>query len=90
MLITFDEYKIRNFLSYFVMNNAKFNDIMIKIFSKTFRKNDIAYDSIKHRFRRINHIINLSIQVFLFDKHSNIEYDIIIDISIVRKLDEKL
>ena len=38
ILITFDEYEIRNFLDYFVMNNAKSNDIIIKILSKTFKK----------------------------------------------------
>ena len=90
MLITFDEYEIRNFFDYFVMNNAESNDIIITILSKTFKKDDIAYDSIEHRLRYIDHIINLSIQFFLFDKHSNVEYDIIIDISVDRKLNEKL
>lgn len=47
---------------------------MLKIIAKKFKEiNDVYYNSIKYCFRCIDYIINLSIQTFLFDKHSNIE-----------------
>ena len=36
VLCTFDNYAIRNNLNYFVMNNAKNNNIMLKIISRVF------------------------------------------------------
>lgn len=56
------------------MNNVTNNDIMIKIIARNFYKiNDVRYDLIKHCLRYINHIINLFVQTFLFNKHFNIE-----------------
>lgn len=69
-------YAIRNKLKYFVINNVINNDIMLKIIAKKFHEmNDVYYDSIEHRLRCIDHIINLFIQTFLFDKHLDIEND---------------
>lgn len=62
MFQTFDEYEIRNNLNYFVINNAKSNDIMFKDIFEIFRiQHDIDYDFIEYRLRYLNHIINLAI-----------------------------
>ena len=90
VLNTFDVYEIRNNLSYFVMNNAKNNDIMMKIVSKILlTKYDIEYDVVEHRLRCIDHIINLIVQTYLFDKHFNVEYRIIIDVFVAKKLNDE-
>ena len=82
MLKLLNDYSIRNKLDYFVMNNASNNDTMLRAISLNFKLvDDIEYDSIKHRLRCMNHIINLSIQAFLFDKHSNSNFDESIDCS---------
>ena len=88
---TLNDYEIRNKLSYFVMNNAKNNDIMMKIISKIFRlQHDIDYDSIEHRLRCLNYIINLIVQTYFFDKHFDVEYRIIINIRQIRKFNVEL
>ena len=90
VLNTFDVYEIRNNLSYFVMNNAKNNDIMMKIISKVLlTKHDIEYDVVEHRLRCIDHIINLIVQTYLFDKHFNVEYRIIINVFVTKKLNDE-
>ena len=88
---TLNDYEIRNKLNYFVMNNAKNNDIMMKIISKTLRlQHDIDYDSIEHRLRCLNYIINLIVQAYFFDKHFDVEYRIIINIRQAKKLNVEL
>ena len=88
---TLNDYEIRNKLNYFVMNNAKNNDIMMKIISKIFRlQHDIDYDSIEHRLRCLSHIINLVVQTYLFDKHFDVEYRIVINIRQTRELNVEL
>ena len=91
VLQTLNEYEIRDKLDYFVMNNAKNNDTMMKTISRTLQKqHDIDYDSTKHRLRCINHIINLTIQAYLFDKHSDVEYRIVVNIRQTRELNVEL
>jgi len=59
-------YAIRNRLDYFVMNNATNNDTMVKTIARNFQEiDDVRYDSIEHRFRCIDHIINSFVQTFL-------------------------
>ena len=88
---TFDEYEIRDKLNYFVMNNAKNNDTMMKAISKTLQKqHDIDYDSMKYRLRCINHIINLAIQIYFFGKHFDVEYRIVVNIRQTRKFNVEL
>jgi len=53
-------YAIRNRLRYFVMNNAINNDTMLEAIAKKFHEIDnVYYDSIKHRLRCIDYVINL-------------------------------
>ena len=68
ILHTIRNFEFRNKLKYFVMNNVDFNDTMMKIIAQNFWNNDFfKYDFVEHRFRCLNHIINLLIQNFLFD-----------------------
>ena len=88
---TLNEYEIRDKLNYFVMNNAKNNDTMMKTISRIFQKqHDIDYNSMKQRLRCINHIINLTSQTYFFDKHFNVEYRIVVNIREIRKLNVEL
>lgn len=91
VLQTLDEYDIRNNLDYFVMDNAEPNDTMLKHIFEIFRiQHGIDYDLIEHRLRCLNHIINLAVQVYLFGKHSDVEYGIIIDTSLAKELNDEL
>ena len=70
MLELLNDYSIRSKLGYFVMDNAPNNDTMLRAISLNFRLVDgIEYDPIEHRLRCMGHIINLSVQAFLFGKH---------------------
>jgi len=61
-LSTIFVYAIRNRLEYFVMNNAINNDTMLEAIAKKFHEmNNVYYDSIKHRLRYIDYVINLFI-----------------------------
>ncbi len=67
-------YAIRNRLGYFVMDNATNNDTMLEAIAREFQAVDgIYYDPIEHRLRCIGHVINLSVQAFLFGRHPDIE-----------------
>ena len=73
------------------MNNAKNNDIMLKTISNIFRKqHDIDYDFVKYRLRCFDHIINLIVQIYLFEKHFNVEYRIVVNIRLIKKLNDEL
>lgn len=74
ILNVFSTYAIRNKLGYFAMDNATNNDTMVEAIARNFHEiNDVRYDPIEHRLHCIDHIINLSIEAFLFDKHPDIE-----------------
>ncbi|KAG6995755.1 hypothetical protein G7Y79_00042g078600 [Physcia stellaris] len=91
VLQTLDDYEIRNNLSYFVMDNAKNNDTMLKTISNTFREqHGIDYDPVKHRLRCLDHIINLAVQAYLFGKHPDVEYRIVVNIRLAKKLNDEL
>ena len=67
-------YAIRNRLGYFVMDNATNNDTMVEAIARNFQEIDgVRYDPIEHRLRCIGHIINLSVQAFLFGRHPDVE-----------------
>ncbi len=69
-------YAIRGRLGYFVMDNATNNDTMLEAIAKEFKEADgIYYDPVEHRLRCIGHVINLSVQAFLFGRHPDIESD---------------
>ena len=44
----------------------------------------------KHRLRCFDHIINLVVQVYLFEKHSDVEYRIVVNIRKIKKLNDEL
>ena len=67
MLAVLDEYHIRDRLGYFVMDNATANDRMVSSISDQLFKTDrVSYNAQQHRLRCNGHIINLSVQAFLF------------------------
>ena len=64
-----DIYHIKDRLGYFVMDNATANDRMLSCISNHLMEKDgILYDAKQHRLRCNGHIINLSVQAFLFGK----------------------
>jgi hypothetical protein len=67
-------YAIRNRLGFFVMDNATNNDTMLEAIAANFQEMDgVHYNPIEHCLRCIDYVINLSVQAFLFGKHSDIE-----------------
>ena len=50
-------------------DNATNNDTMIQFIANELTKEGIEYDPMLHRLRYNGHIINLSIQAFLFETH---------------------
>ena len=70
ILHTVRDFEFRNKLGYFVMDNAGSNDTMMEIIAQDFWNNDsFKYDPVEHRLRCLGHIINLSVQSFLFGQH---------------------
>lgn len=62
-----DQYHIKDRLGYFVMDNATANDRMVTAISEQlFETDGLSCDSLQHRLRCNGHIINLSVQAFLF------------------------
>lgn len=62
ILATVDDYEIRNFLGYFVMDNAENNYTMVKSISKVFQdQHGIDYNPIEHRLQCTGHVINLAV-----------------------------
>ena len=71
-----DDYLVRNNLGYFVMGNADTNDTMLEAIAKDLQDvHGIQYDPVEHRLRCIGHVINLSVQAFLFGQHPDLEED---------------
>ena len=67
MFMVLDQYHIKDRLGYFVMDNATANDRMVTSIShQLFEKDGLSYNSQQHRLRCNGHIINLSVQAFLF------------------------
>lgn len=67
MFMVLDQYHIKDRLGYFVMDNATANDRMVTSIShQLFEKDGLSYNSQQHRLRCNCHIINLSVQAFLF------------------------
>ena len=66
-----NDYKIRNKLRYIISNNVFFNNTFIKYLADTLYKEDVFYDVKQRRLRCNDHIINLIMQIFLFEKTMN-------------------
>ncbi len=54
-----NDFRIRNKLGYFVMDNASLNGTLIDAIANSLRADDIAYDSDQRRLRCNGHVINL-------------------------------
>lgn len=63
-----NDFGIRNKLSYLIMDNATFNNVLTKTISNALREKDILYSTKQRRLRYMGHVINLAIQAFLFRK----------------------
>ena len=67
IFMVLDQYHIKDRLGYFVMDNATANDRMVTSIShQLFEKDGLSYNSQQYRLRCNGHIINLSVQAFLF------------------------
>ena len=68
VLDVLNDFEIHNKLSYLVMNNAIFNNVLTKTISNALREKGVLYNTNQRRLRYIDHVINLAIQTFLFEK----------------------
>ncbi len=67
MFTVLDQFTIKNRLGYFVIDNDTSNDCMVTSISDQFFESDkLNYDSQQYWLRYNSHIINLSVQAFLF------------------------
>lgn len=63
MFAMLDEYYIRDYIGYFIMDNATANNYMFSSISDNFFKtNKVNYNTQQHWLRYNDHIINLSMQ----------------------------
>jgi hypothetical protein len=68
-LTVVDDYQIASKLRYFMGDNVGNNDTMMQTISKELEKQHIDYHPVIHRLCCNGHIINLSVQAFLFGAH---------------------
>lgn len=62
-----DQCYIKDCLGYFIINNTITNNCMVtSVLEELFQRNKNSYDSLQYCLRCNGHIINLSLQVFLF------------------------
>ena len=66
-----NDYEIRNKLGYMVMDNVGSNDNLITIIGTSLNHEGVSYNAIQRRLRCNGHVINLAVQVFLFEKRVN-------------------
>ena len=75
VLDVLNDYEIRNKLGYMVMDNVGSNDTLITIVGTSLNDKGVSYNAIQRRLRCNGHVINLTVQVFLFEKRVNdLEY----------------
>ena len=65
------DYGIRNKLGYMVMDNVGSNDTLITTIATSLNDEGVLYNSIQRRLRCNDHVLNLAVQVFLFEKRVN-------------------
>lgn len=70
VLKTFTLYNIRNCLGHLVINNASINNMLINYISTNLKNKNIAYNAHQYRLKFNSNIINLTIGVFFFGKHT--------------------
>ena len=73
LLNTLDDFRIRNKLGFLVMDNASSNDTMIRTLCAKLQLAGYVYNEEEQRLRCLGHIINLSVQEFLFGEHPDLE-----------------
>ena len=66
-----NDYEIRNELGYMVMDNVGSNDTLITTIDTSLNDKEVSYNAIQRRLRCNDHVINLAVQVFLFEKRVN-------------------
>ena len=72
VLDVIEYYQFRSKLGYFVMDNITSNDTLIKAVAEDLNTVDgISYNLQRRRLRCNGHVINLSVQAFLFGKASD-------------------
>lgn len=71
VLSVLDDFGIRGKLGYFVMDNVTSNDILMDEVAFALQEHGIYYNPGERRLRCNGHIINLSVQAFLFGRAVN-------------------
>ena len=66
-----NDYKIRNKLGYMVIDNIESNNTLITAVATSLNDKGVSYNTIQQRLRYNNHVINLTVQAFLFGKRVN-------------------
>ena len=75
VLDVLNDYEICNKLGYMVMDNVGSNDTFIIIIGTLLNDEGVSYNAIQRRLRCNGHVINLAIQLSLFEKRvNNFEY----------------
>ena len=77
-----EDFLIGNRIGYFMMDNATTNDKFMRTLAQWFHESGQPYDAKQKRLRCNGHVINLAVQVFLFDNISD-------DIEYLEELDER-
>lgn len=65
------DFGVVNHLGYFVMDNASSNDTLIEFIANALKEEGVRYNYTQRRLRCNGHVINLSVQAFLFGKVVN-------------------
>ena len=63
-----DDFGIRNKLGYMIMDNAASNNNLIDAIATALHEERVFYNARQRRLRCNDHVINLAIQTFLFEK----------------------
>jgi hypothetical protein len=63
-----NEYQILDRIGYCTGDNHGSNDLMLRELSKDLSKHSIKYDPIQRQIRCHGHVVNISVQAFLFAK----------------------
>lgn len=71
VLDVLDNFEMRNKLGYLVMDNAGTNDTLIEHIADALQQVGVLYDANQRRLRCNDHVINLTVQAFLFGKTVN-------------------
>ncbi len=67
---------IRNYLGYFIVNNASSNDTLMNYGSADLASNRILYDVWYYKLRYNSHIINLAVCTFFSGKHADFKIQV--------------